>query len=71
MHFITLKKKRKNMGKHPTHTAPITVRFITIMQRYSGQREIQMDLPPDPNQALKITTNNKDFKRYLDEPKTP
>ncbi len=42
------------MGKHPTHTVPITVRFITIMQRYSGQREIKMDLPHDPNQAIEI-----------------
>jgi molybdopterin converting factor small subunit len=32
----------------------VTVRFITIMQRYSGQgnREIQMELPPRPDEAL-------------------
>jgi len=30
----------------------VKVRFITRMQRYSGQREIRMELPPDPNQAI-------------------
>lgn len=32
---------------------PIKVRFITIMQRYSGQKEIKMQLPADPLQAVK------------------
>lgn len=32
----------------------VTVRFITIMQRYSGQgqREVQMELSPRPDEAL-------------------
>jgi molybdopterin converting factor small subunit len=30
----------------------VKVRFITRMQRYSGQREIQMELPSDPNLAI-------------------
>jgi len=30
----------------------VKVRFITRMQRYSGQREIRMALPSDPNQAI-------------------
>jgi molybdopterin converting factor small subunit len=30
----------------------VTVRFITLMQRYSGEREIQMDLPQDPHRAI-------------------
>jgi molybdopterin converting factor small subunit len=32
----------------------VTVRFITIMQRYSGQgkREVQMELSPSPDEAL-------------------
>ena len=30
----------------------ITIRFITLMQRYSGQREVQMELSPDPSQAI-------------------
>jgi molybdopterin converting factor small subunit len=35
-------------------TVTVTVRFITIMQRYSGQRELQMEVPSDPSQALTI-----------------
>jgi molybdopterin converting factor small subunit len=30
----------------------VKVRFITLMQRYSGQREIRMELPSDPNLAI-------------------
>jgi molybdopterin converting factor small subunit len=30
----------------------VKVRFITRMQRYSGQREIRMELPSDPTQAI-------------------
>jgi molybdopterin converting factor small subunit len=30
----------------------VKVRFITRMQRYSDQREIRMELPSDPNQAI-------------------
>jgi molybdopterin converting factor small subunit len=30
----------------------VKVRFITLMQRYSGQREIRMELPSDPNHAI-------------------
>ena len=34
----------------------VTVRFITIMQRYSGKgnREVEMGLPPDPSQAVDL-----------------
>jgi molybdopterin converting factor small subunit len=32
----------------------VKVRFITRMQRYSDQREIRMELPSDPNQAIDI-----------------
>ena len=31
----------------------VRVRFITIMQRYSGQKEIRMELLPNPFQAVK------------------
>jgi molybdopterin converting factor small subunit len=32
----------------------VSVKFVTIMQRYSGKgnREIQMELPPEPSRAL-------------------
>lgn len=34
----------------------VTVRFITIMQRYSGEgrREVEMEVPPDPDQAVTL-----------------
>jgi molybdopterin converting factor small subunit len=41
----------------PLEKVPVTIRFITIMQRYSGQRELQLDVPPDPSQALNIIIN--------------
>lgn len=30
----------------------ICVRFITVLQRYSGQRELEMQLPADPREAI-------------------
>jgi len=30
----------------------ILVRFITVMQQYSGQRELEMRLPDDPQEAI-------------------
>jgi molybdopterin converting factor small subunit len=30
----------------------VKVRFITRMQKYSGQREIRVELPSDPSQAI-------------------
>ena len=34
----------------------VTVRFITVMQKYSGKgkREVEMELPPDPGQAVAL-----------------
>lgn len=31
---------------------PVRVRFVTIMQRYSGQRELVIPLPEDPREAV-------------------
>jgi len=41
-------------GKKSVDSVTITVRFVTIMQRYSGQRELHMEVPSDPSQALAI-----------------
>ncbi|UCE42327.1 MAG: hypothetical protein JSV17_04995 [Candidatus Aminicenantes bacterium] len=30
----------------------VKVRFVTRMQKYSGQRDIWMELPADPSQAI-------------------
>ena len=37
-------------------TVQVTVRFITIMQRYSGEgkREVEMELPTRPEQAVAL-----------------
>lgn len=32
----------------------ILVRFITLMQQYSGHRELEMRLPDDPQEAVDI-----------------
>lgn len=31
----------------------VIVKFITIMQKYSGKREISLEAPPDPREAIK------------------
>lgn len=37
---------------------PVTVRFISIMQKYAGnKRELEMELPADPAQAVDIIIN--------------
>jgi molybdopterin converting factor small subunit len=37
---------------------PVTVRFISIMQKYAGnKREIEMELPTDPAQAVDVIIN--------------
>ncbi len=38
----------------PNDTVQVTVRFMTIMQRYSGKREMSMKLPHNPSRALDI-----------------
>lgn len=36
-------------------TVQVKVRFITIMQEYSGRkREVEMELPPEPEQAIDL-----------------
>ena len=38
----------------PQDSVSVTVRFITLMQKYSGQRDFKMDLPSDPKKAIEI-----------------
>lgn len=41
-----------------TDCVSVTVRFISIMQKYSGnQREVEMELPADPAQAVHSIVN--------------
>jgi|GEM_PF-777149 len=51
--FSCLIMARTKSKKSPD-TLTVTVRFITIMQRYSERREVQMDVPSDPCQALAL-----------------
>ena len=49
-------KKDKKQNQTTTSSEPLSVsvnvRFITLMQRYSGQRDLKMDLPSDPSLAI-------------------
>ncbi len=46
------KEEKKNPAEAPFDSVSITIRFITLMQRYSGQRDFKMDLPSDPSKAI-------------------
>lgn len=39
----------------------VTVRFITLMQKYSGQRDFKMDLPDDPGKAIETIIERFDI----------
>ena len=43
-----------NSEKDQHRLVPVHVRFVTIMQRYSGCREMVMSLPPDPREAIDV-----------------
>lgn len=49
-------------------TVPVTVRFITIMQKYSGEgrREVTMELPPDPRLAVDLILEQFQIPWYGD-----
>jgi molybdopterin converting factor small subunit len=40
------------LGQLGQQSVLVGVRFITIMQRYSGQRELEMQLPAEPQEAV-------------------
>jgi molybdopterin converting factor small subunit len=44
--------------KNQTDWVSITVRFVSIMQKYSGnKREVQVEVPTDPAQAIHLIIN--------------
>ena len=44
--------------KNQTDCVSITVRFVSIMQKYSGnKREVQVEVPTDPVQAIHLIIN--------------
>jgi molybdopterin converting factor small subunit len=46
------KDKKKKQTIDPLETVSVTIRFITLMQRYSGQRDLKIALPNDPKLAI-------------------
>ena len=45
--------------KNHTDRVSVTVRFVSIMQKYSGnKREVEMELPTDPAQAIHLIINH-------------
>ncbi len=51
-HTVMEKDDKIKQTKATPDSVSVTVRFITLMQRYSGQREFKMDLPSDPSKAI-------------------
>ena len=44
--------------KNQSDCVSVTVRFVSIMQKYSGnQREVQVEVPTDPAQAIDLIIN--------------
>ena len=50
-------------------TAFVHLRFITLMQRYSGKRDMDLDLPTDPEAAIAdvIERFNIPWKDHLEK----
>ena len=50
-------------------TACVHLRFITLMQRYSGKRDMDLDLPTDPEAAIAavIERFNIPWKDHLEK----
>lgn len=57
---MTKDEKRTRNDTH-INSVSVTVRFITLMQRYSGQREFKMDLPNDPSLAIETIITHFDI----------
>jgi len=58
---VTNKRIAMNSKTKKNHTdcVSITVRFVSIMQKYSGnKREVEMELPTDPAQAIHLIINH-------------
>ncbi|HUU52383.1 MAG TPA: hypothetical protein VMW92_05085 [Candidatus Heimdallarchaeota archaeon] len=55
------KDENKKQTKAPLDSVSVTVRFITLMQRFSGQRDLKMDLPSDPSLAIETIITHFDI----------
>jgi hypothetical protein len=55
------KDEEKNHITSPQDSVSITIRFITLMQKYSGQRDFKMNLPRDPGKAIETIISHFDI----------
>ena len=55
------KVEKKKQSSILPDSVSVTVRFITLMQKFSGQREFKMDLPGDPSKAIEIIISHFDI----------
>jgi molybdopterin converting factor small subunit len=55
------KNKNNKQAEASLDSVSVTVRFITLMQRYSGQRDLKMDLPSDPSLAVETIITHFDI----------
>lgn len=64
--IIVLRRPRKKMTQK---TACVHLRFITLMQRYSGKRDMDLDIPIDPEAAITavIKRFNIPWKDHLEK----
>ncbi|MGD9344766.1 MAG: hypothetical protein PVH84_02820 [Candidatus Aminicenantes bacterium] len=53
--------EKKKLTLSPMDCVSVTVRFITLMQKYSGQRDFKMDLPDDPGKAIETIIERFDI----------
>ena len=63
MTFDKRKRAKEKQKAMTSDTVRITVRFITIMQKYSGsgKREVEMELPREPDQAVDLIIKRFDI----------
>ena len=64
-----IKKEEEKQTESPFDSVSVKVRFITLMQKYSGQREFKMDLPSDPRKAIETIIDQFDipWKDHLEK----
>lgn len=55
------KDKNKKQAQLPPGSVSVKVRFITLMQKYSGQRDFRMNLPNDPQTAIEAIITHFDI----------
>ena len=60
-HSVMEKDEKLKQTEAPPDSVSVKVRFITLMQRYSGQRDFKMDLPSNPSLAIETIITHFDI----------